>query len=305
MELNHSPTVAVCVLAHNEERSIEQTLLSVLNTTRKDFNITVYSNGCTDRTCSIVNQLSLKNSRIKNVEISTPSKVNAWNRAFLDCDEDILVFCDGDIVPSVNAINHLVDELMADPKNILVSTRLFPLMENVSLEKKLIGFIQLPLKHEFLSGGMYAFKRAQLLERFREEKLEGIPLGITAEDYFLEHLVANNGFIISKVKNYYEPPSFHDYIRYLARVKWQNLQLLSIFGEHPQGKISQWQKLKNKFLNQHEIFYLLISIPAVISRAIFKVVFAKRIDRVFKELGPITKDGENILRVKTRANSTK
>lgn len=298
-------SVAVCVLAHNEERFIERAIRNILNTESTDFNITVYSNGCSDRTSEIVEELGRDNARIRNVEIKTPSKVNAWNEAFNENQQEVLVFCDGDVVPEQNAVDQLLFDLVSVPERILVSTRLFPLLTDASLERRAVGFMQLPLKHEFLSGGMYAFKKAALLEKLREKNLLGIPKGITGEDYFLEHIVEGVGFYISQVKNYYEPPGFKDYIRYLARLKWQNSQLLAVIGEHPEKSLSKWGKFKRKFSGHHERTYLALSIPAVILRSMFKIIFARRINQALDQLGPVVSDGERILRVSTRANSTK
>lgn len=304
MELN-KVKISVCVLAHNEERNISRTLSSILNTERSDFNITVYSNGCTDRTNEVVQLMSESNSRIKNVEIKIPSKVNAWNTAFQNHDDDILIFCDGDVVPEKNAVDQLVKDLTNSPNRVLVSTRLFPITADASLDRKLVGFMQLPLKHEFLSGGMYAFKRSAMLERLKLRNLEGIPSGITGEDYFLEHIVADGTFYVSKVRNYYEPAELKDYIRYLARIKWQNKQMQTLVGDHPDVKLSMIAKIKRKLSGHHEISYLLSSIPAVMLRIFFKVLYSKKINEAFYKLGPIVADGENILRINTRANSTK
>jgi glycosyltransferase involved in cell wall biosynthesis len=304
--MQNNPSVAVCILAHNEARYIERTIQNILNTDGTlDFNLTVYANGCTDDTYSIVKKLSDKNNKIRSVEIKIASKINAWNTAFNEHTEDVLIFCDGDVVPEKNAVIELVRELTENDSRIIVSTRLYPLFSDVSLERFAIGLLQLPLKHEFLSGGMYAFKREKLKQKFISKKLPGIPMGVTGEDYFLEHMVESNEFYMSKCKNFYEPPTLSDYIRYLARIRWQNSQMKMIVGEHRDAQISKGSLLLRKFTGHKNYMYLLVSIPAVVARGVFKKMFSKKINLAYEKLGPVVLNGEQILTSQTRSHSTK
>lgn len=297
---------AVCILAHNEARFIERTINNIFNTTElADFTITVYANGCTDETYSIAQKLSLNNPRIKAVDIKIASKINAWNTAFNAHAEDILIFCDGDVVPEKNAVIELVHELSENDSRVIVSTRLYPLFRDVTFERYFVGLMQLPLKHEFLSGGMYAFKREELKGKLKLKNLSGIPMGVTGEDYFLEHLVESHEFYMSHCKNFYEPPTMSDYIRYLARIKWQNQQMKMIAGEHRDASLSKGELIVRKFTGHKNYSYLFISIPAVITRAIFKKLFSSKIASAYEKLGPVVLNGEQILTSKTRSHSTK
>lgn len=298
-------TFSVCVLAHNEERSIERTLRAIMNADSSPFPITVYANGCSDQTHQIVSTLGETFKNIKSVEIKIASKINAWNTAFSQEEGDIIIFCDGDIVPERNAVNQLVQDLLSSKQLTISSTRLFPLWRGLSFEQMLVAFMQLPLSHEFLSGGMYAVKRDQLKQKFDHLGLEGIPKGVTGEDYFLERLIESTELYISHAKNFYMPPSLKDYFRYLARIRWQNEQMALVLGNHRDTHLSLWKVILRKIFGHKYFLYLFISIPAVSLRLIFKKVYAHKIEMAYKYLGPVIKDGEHVLTSQTRSHSTK
>jgi glycosyltransferase involved in cell wall biosynthesis len=299
-------TFAVCILAHNEERFIERTINAILNTTQlKDFSITVYANGCTDKTYQIAKYLSLKNKNIKVLDIAIPSKVNAWNVAFNEHDEDVLIFCDGDVVPEKNAVFQLLQDLNQNEEVVISSTRLFPLTYGTNFERLFVGFMQLPLKHEFLSGGMYAVKRKKLKAKLQARNLSGIPAGVTGEDYFLERLITPKEFYISACQNFYEPPTLKDYVRYLARIKWQTEQMEMVLGPNRDLEMPKAKLILRKLTGHKNILYLFFSIPAVGLRLLFKTINSRKINRVYRELGPVVLNGEAVLTKATRSHSTK
>ncbi|MBP9680337.1 MAG: glycosyltransferase [Bacteriovorax sp.] len=298
--------ISVCVLAHNEERSIERTLMALMNTDQGAFfPITVYANGCSDRTHQIVSSLAVKYKNIRSREIPIASKVNAWNTAFEEQDSEIVVFCDGDVFPEKNAVTQLQNDLLKFEDVIISSSRLFPSWKGGNIEQRLVAFMQLPLGHEYLSGGLYAVKRDRLKEKFNQFGFAGIPKGITGEDYFLERLIEPHELYISTCKNFYMAPIIKDYIRYLARIRWQNEQMALILGDHRDVQLSPGELLSRKLIGQKSFLYLFISIPAVILRFFFKKFFVTKIEAAYKQLGPVVKDGEQILTSQTRSHSTK
>ncbi len=297
---------SICILAHNEERYIERTIKALINSKKNlEYSIKVYANGCTDKTHEKVLELGIFNQNIQSVEIKIPSKINAWNTAFNEQISDIVIFCDGDVVPESNAIIKLIEDFEVDERRIIVSTRLFPLLNVTSIECLFTGFMQLPLKHEFLSGGMYAVKREKLKEKLSKRNLTGIPQGITGEDYFLERLIEPSEFFMSKTKNFYEPPPIKDYLRYLARIRWQNEQMTLVLGDHRDKEVSKLDLIKRKILGQKNMSYLFLSIPAVAMRFIFKKICSKKINEIYKSLGPVELNGEQVLTKLTRSHSTK
>lgn len=296
--------LSVCVLAYNEEKYIAATINSILNSSPElNFNVLIYANGCTDKTYEIAQQIAMTNQRVVAHNITMASKTNAWNEAFKGCHSQYIIFSDGDVILEKEAIKNLYNDLL-DDKIIITTSRSFPNKNIKDFEKKMVGFMQLPLKHEFLYGGLYGLNRSKLKLKLEALGLAGLPTGITGEDCFLEFILNEVEFKVSRVKTFYEPPSMNDYCKYFARIKWQNLQLENKFNIKVK-KRTFFEKITSKLTGQHEFYYPLISIWAVLLKTIFKLINKKKIDEIFVRLGPIDGNGDKILSELTRSNSTK
>jgi hypothetical protein len=143
----------------------------------------------------------------------------------------------------------------------------------------------------------------------QEKKIENIPLGIVGEDTFLEILVPEEKFCILAYKVYYEPPNLADYWKYLARMRWQEEQLTSLYG-HLFGVKKSFSKgyftrLTEKLKTNHKINRLLLGGVAGGLRCIVKDLFRGRINKYYRAMGPIDKEGGNILSEASRSNSAK
>lgn len=297
--------ISVCILAYNEEKYLARTVNAIiLGNPGLDFPIYIYANGCTDRTYEVACKLAQQNSRINAREIKLASKSNAWNVAFSEQTADFLIFSDGDISIAPESVKILVDDLESSPNRIISSSRAFPLFKNISAEKKLVGIMQLPLKHEYLYGGFYGTKRLMLKKRLNDMGLEGLPKGITGEDAFLEFILKGDEFSVTKLCAFYEPPNFNDYCRYLARVRWQNEQLKTIFSINKENS-GLLATINRKITNHHENLYLAISIPAVFLRFFFKKINQNKVLKIYESLGPVRREGDRILSEFTRSDSTK
>jgi glycosyltransferase involved in cell wall biosynthesis len=300
--------LAICVLAHNEEKAIGQTLSALTSgidhtNLSSDIPVHVFANGCTDKTVQVGNKFALDHRNIFIKEVTIASKIKTWNLAFSEVDYEYLIFCDGDVTPSRNCIEVLLRDIESHPELIISSTRLLPKIRGLGFQKGVVGFMQLPLKHEYLSGGMYIVCRDRLRKKFAEKNLSELPPGIAGEDAFLESLLTSNEFSVSDCFNYYEPPNFSDYIRYLARLRWQNEQLNLITpGRQNSGFM---HSLRRKFLGHSRYSYLFVAVPAVFTRMMFKFLFRNAIAEKYSKLGPIQRDGEAILTQMTRSNSTR
>ena len=306
MRTQSSSNIVICILAHNEEKHLAQTVSAINVNLHKNISIYIYANGCTDNTIEIGKKLELQFPNVYLREIKIASKTNAWNEAFEENkNADIIIFSDGDIHPPKEAINILLEDLKNNPSVIISTSRIYPMMKNINWEKMFVGFMQLPLKHDFLSGGLYAVRNKGLREIFIEKNLTGLPIGIIGEDAFLEFILKTNQLYISTCKNYYYPPDIKDYYRYLARIRWQNEQLRLILGPQESDSVSLFHKIFLKFKNVHELSYYLISIPAVITKRFFIKLNASKIFKIYKSLGDVNKDGQKILNSLTRSNSTK
>lgn len=297
--------VVICILAHNEEKNIKETIQTLVNSSSHlKIPIHIYANGCTDKTIEISNKLADKNPLISINTITTPSKINAWNCGFQELDAEYIIFCDGDILPQKNTIENLILDLDKNQNLIISSTRPIPKLLNLSWSKKCVGFLQLPLSHQYLTGQMYIVRKKLLQNRLQQYGLSALPRGVVGEDAFIEHLLENHELFISKSFIFYEPADFHDYFRYLARLRWQNEQI-NIFYKSENKNNNFITKIFTKIMSVKNPIYLIISIPASLSRILFKWIFRKKIESIYKQLGTVTIDGEQILSGKTRSNSSK
>ncbi len=298
--------IPLCILAHNEETHIQDCVRAVLKGLEPDtFKAFVYANGCTDKTAARVEELARTNSQVALRSLTIASKANAWNVAFSEHQSEFMVFSDGDVMPEKGAVLMLLAELKSKPEAVVVSSRQLPHPQGLGLEQKIVGFLQLPLLHEYLYGGLYAVRRQALVDILAAKGFTGMPAGITGEDCFLEALLAPNQLLISKCKTYYEPATFKEYFRYLARLRWQNEQRWMVYGIKPAARPTLASKFTHKVLASKDFGYLLVSVPAVVMRIGFKALFARKIGAIYQSLGPVSRDGASVLNSLTRSNSTK
>jgi len=301
-----STDYAVCILAHNEEKHIARTLTAVIDeSSESGAQLYLYANGCTDSTVAIAQQFVERAARLHLREIARASKPNAWNAAFSEVTADYLVFSDGDILPEPGAISRLVSVLRANPHVVIASSKLLPLKQGLDFQQMLVGFMQLPVLQQCLCGGLYAVRCGALAEALSRKGYSLLPEGVTGEDGFLQFILDKGQLTIADCVSFYEPPDIPDYLRYLARIRWQNDQLMLLLGAIPgqgQGVIG---KLLFKIKKTEDLKYLLLSSSAFLTKFVFKFMFRTRIDRIYRSLGPVTGDGAMILCRLTRSTSTK
>ena len=301
-----SSDYAVCMLAHNEEKHIARTLTAVSDESfESGAQLYLYANGCTDSTVDIARQFMERTANVHLREIARASKPNAWNAAFSEATADYLVFSDGDILPEPGAISRLVSVLRTNPDVVIASSKQLPLKQGLGFQQKLVGFMQLPVLQQFLYGGLYAVRRAALAEALSRKGYSLLPEGVTGEDGFLEFVLDKGQLTIADCVTFYEPPNLHDYLRYLARIRWQNDQLVLLLGSIPGQDLGAVEKLLFKIKKSTSVKYLLLSSCAASVKYSFKRVFRGRIDRIYQGLGPVTGDGAEILGSLTRSASAK
>ncbi|MBU0681024.1 MAG: glycosyltransferase [Proteobacteria bacterium] len=303
--------LCVCILAHNEQKHIAETVRAIAeNCQGLACEIKVYANGCTDSTADIVRDLCQSLPNLELRELSQPSKVKAWNAAFTENRHAILVFSDGDVVPEAGAIEALSRLLSSEPRTAtLVGCSFWPRFRGLGLGQRFTGFLQIPLKQDFLAGGLYAVHRPSLAREFAKRNISGIPNGVTADDTFLQLLVAKEHFHIIRHRVFYEPPQLSDYWKYLARIRWQEEQLAKIFGGVLAGQDKQdntfAERCRAKFAGNQVGGRLLLGLVAATLRTVMKAFYVKKIEGCFQALGPVGNEGGNILSRSTRSQSAK
>lgn len=297
--------VCICVLAHNEQTHIADTLRSLV--AESDFlacEIKVYANGCTDDTVKIVQELSRQYPRISLVELEIASKANAWNTAYDSNPNSILIFSDGDVVPEVGALVALVDAL--NKNAVLVGCSFWPIWNGLSLSQKIVGFLQIPLFQDFLSGQLYALRRFYF-ESTKE--FVGMPIGLVADDFFLQKNVSQDSFKIISQKVYYYPPCFEEYLKYQARLRWQGDQARLFMNELAHdidsSRLNRLARLVLKVKSNNNFFRLLLGLVSTSVRSLAILLNRKKILYYQNAMGPIVLDGSMILSQVTRSNSVK
>ena len=108
--------LALGVLAHDEEGSIERMLASV---TRQSVwrrlpagqrQVIVYANGCTDATAARARQFAASVAGIEVVETSEKGKSQGWNalQAYLRRDAEWWFFADADVILHWRALEYML-----------------------------------------------------------------------------------------------------------------------------------------------------------------------------------------------------
>lgn len=298
-------SVCVCILAHNEEKHIESTMAATCRAREiDDIPIFVYANGCTDATAQVVKRFACRHRNVQLCELTQASKPGAWNAAFSEREYDYIVFSDADIIPDQGAVQRLVRELASSPRAVIASCRQIPRAQGVTLQQKLVGFMQIPLVQTFLAGGCYAVKRQALAELMAQKGFQGLPAGVAGDDAFLHYLVAPDRLIVSETRSAYTPPDFEDYCRYLARIRWQNEQIRRCWGDIvPEQSWTELLALKVRMCN--DFGRVPVAALAVLTRCLFKLANAARLRRHLEAIGPVRTDGAAVLSDATRSFSTR
>lgn len=301
----------VCIMAHNEEANIAKTLQSILERNSDvEFSIKVYANGCTDNTHQIVGEISTLYPSVELFEIEQASKANAWNIAFKDNRNKVLIFADGDILPDSGAIREIMKAFENRPDIEIACCKSWPESKGLNWEQRLTGFMQIPIKQDFLIGHFYGIRRSAFISHFLQLGIPGLPVGIAGEDAFLENLVSPDRFIRVNSKVIYQPPVFEDYYKFLARMKWQSEQIQFFQNAHiaanrSPADSSLLNKLIRKIVGGGSIFRLMIGGAAAFTRVMFMKIGKTRIEHEYQKLGPVTSDGSWVLSGATRSASVK
>ncbi|OQY09052.1 MAG: hypothetical protein B6I30_10400 [Desulfobacteraceae bacterium 4572_187] len=302
--------ICVCILAYNEQKHIADTIYAILDgNSAIDFDIVVYANGCTDRTVEIVKSLCYSIPNLKIRELEKASKTLAWNTAFHENIYPILIFADGDIEPESGSVKAVSKFLKTNSNASLVNCELWPKKEGLSISQRIVGLLQIPLSQTFLTGGFYAIRRADFEKTFCSTDIDGIPSDIVGEDLFIERIIDKNKFFILNKKCFYEPPSFADYCKYLARLRLQNEQLSdeysNIFDNHSGLQQNIFTRIKNKLTKGKNNRHLILGLFSNLLKILFKLIFQKKINAHYYELCHLKCGSDLILSKATRSNSSK
>jgi glycosyltransferase involved in cell wall biosynthesis len=302
----------VCILAYNEQKHIADTIHAILaGNGDMDFDVIVYANGCTDKTADVVRGLCEKIPNLRLRELAKASKPNAWNTAFTENTNPILFFSDGDARPepgSVAALQRYFDERA---EVSLVCSQFWPDYPALTFEQRLTGFLLTPLAQDYHSGLFYAVRRSHVMARLKEKGLEGIPQGIVGEDEFLDALMPRHAFLVARERAFYEPPLVADYWKFHARLRWQEEQRIRFYGKLLDDQqtrtsgMSRLHRLARKLTNDQGAARTIFGLMSATMRTAVNLLFRPRINRCYRNLGPVCREGRNILSHATRSESAK
>ncbi|MFA5134023.1 MAG: glycosyltransferase [Patescibacteria group bacterium] len=108
------PLVSLMVAVKNEERVIEECILSLINQDYENKEIIVVNDGSTDRTEAVLERFA-KRKKIKLINLEENiGKKKALGRAMLEAKGEIFAFTDSDSVIASDAIARIVDILNYD-----------------------------------------------------------------------------------------------------------------------------------------------------------------------------------------------
>ncbi|WP_434362109.1 glycosyltransferase family 2 protein [Parasalinivibrio latis] len=178
-------SVQVCVMAHNLEDCIQDSLRSLVQAYRPyPARVYVMINGCRDNTLQKVQALANELPGITPVNISLGDKANAWNTFVYEHfdGESIAVFADGDLTFEKAALANLITYFRAHPNYNAVSGYPYDGGRSAKDWQK-----QLLEKHLF-TGGLYLMSPV-FLERVRKQNIR-LPRGLIGDDSMLGYLTA-------------------------------------------------------------------------------------------------------------------
>ncbi|MFZ7129919.1 glycosyltransferase family 2 protein [Avibacterium avium] len=117
--------VSVLICAYNTEKYIKECLDSVINQTYKNLEIIVVNDGSTDNTASIIEDLQLKDERIKIIDNEKNTGfVNSLNKGLEYVTGEYIARTDSDDIVKPHWIETLVNRLEKDPKLIAIGAYL-------------------------------------------------------------------------------------------------------------------------------------------------------------------------------------
>lgn len=117
---NYQPKVSVVIAAYNEEKVINQTIASILDSVYPSVEVLVINDGSTDKTEAVVKEAFSSASSVQLITKENGGKTAAVNVGFQQASGEIVVSIDADTLIHKEAITYLVRHFY-DPKVVAVS----------------------------------------------------------------------------------------------------------------------------------------------------------------------------------------
>lgn len=252
------PTVTIGIPAYNEQANIGHLLEQIIKLDHSAFKldkIIVYSDGSTDQTAKVVNQLAGKHRRIQLVDNPHRQGVAAGlNHLCQLATSDILVILAADIfIPNPDIINQLIRPIVCQQAD-LVSPIMEPLLPQTWFEKIIyVGRkYQIKIFNHYQSGNhvytCYGAARAMSKRLYRQISF---PASVGEDMYnylYCQSLGYQYQLSHSAVVNYKLPDNFTDHRRQSVRYFRSKERMVQEFG--PEFVQQQFKFPTRQFLIQ-------------------------------------------------------
>jgi glycosyltransferase involved in cell wall biosynthesis len=176
---------SIVMFAHNEEKNIEQSVISAINNTDSNFDqLFVIANGCSDKTIEIMERL-LRNSiisRTKLIKIDFGDKCNAWNYYVhsIATSNQVHFFIDADVKFTKGAFAIMFDTLISSNAANAIAGLPFS-GRNIDYYRSLV------IEKSCLFGNCYGVK-FNFIKLIREKEVR-LPIGLGWIDSAITKLI--------------------------------------------------------------------------------------------------------------------
>jgi cellulose synthase/poly-beta-1,6-N-acetylglucosamine synthase-like glycosyltransferase len=231
--------LALGVLAHDEEDSIERMLASVVRQSlwralpAERRQVVVYANGCTDGTAARARRFAASFPGIDVLETPETGKSQGWNalQAHLRRDAPWWFFADADVILHWRALEHMLAAAREHPHVAVVSTtlvstaRYVPVAHRGFLEAARVESERWKDPRRMVSARLYAMRR-DVAETIH------LPPGLLNEDYYLTRLLGSDRIWRSPRARVFarEPSRIGEIVRYQLRTRIGSFQARQISG---------------------------------------------------------------------------
>src|SRR3989344_4655799 len=178
--------VSFIIPAYNEEKSLADTVKTILNSDYKNIiEVIVVNDGSTDNTLKIARQLEKKYSKVKVFDKKNSGKADSLNQALKIARGELIAVVDADSYPERNAIGSMVgffddEKVGAATTRILVKNRNNFLEKMQAIEYKVIAFSRKLL--DFLDSIYVTPGPLALYRKSALQKIGGFDLKNMTED---------------------------------------------------------------------------------------------------------------------------
>jgi len=114
------PLVSVLVSSYNYGRFVRDALESALRQTYERIEIVVCDDGSTDDSCSVIESIAGRDSRLGLIRKPNGGQASAFNAAFREAKGEIICFLDADDFWSNSKVESVVEPLRASNQGLVL-----------------------------------------------------------------------------------------------------------------------------------------------------------------------------------------